>query len=186
MIDAGYFPKRIVPRPDYIDAPRVREICSVSNCISTGPDDWLDSWLHNEFGWFNSVEDALRVVPSESLGQYRLFAYRVAPQFHRSRARLDISLPADVRPEPISPDFVILGFDAVSRSIDYSDTVEHSPLSCNYLASELDVNEFCLFNCLDAAVVGADAFSVDQPEPGDYYVVQVLEAHSEVTKRSAT
>ena len=40
----------------------------------------------------------------------------------------------------------------------------------------MDVNEFCLFSSLDAALAGADAFSVEQPEPGDYYVVQVLEA----------
>jgi hypothetical protein len=54
------------------------------------------------------------------------------------------------------------------------------------LAAELDVNESCVLDSLDAALVGADAFSVDQPEPGDYYVVQVLEApHGLVTKRSA-
>jgi hypothetical protein len=40
----------------------------------------------------------------------------------------------------------------------------------------LEVNEFCLFPSLDAALAGADAFSIEQPEPGDDYVVQVLEA----------
>jgi hypothetical protein len=33
-----------------------------------------------------------------------------------------------------------------------------------------------LFSSFDAALAGADTFSVDQPEPGDYYVVHVLEA----------
>ena len=176
MIDAGYFAKRIVPRPEAIHAPRVREICSVSNCISMGPDDWLDSWRHNELGWFNSIDDALRVVPGGTLRQYRLFAYRVTPEVHRSGARVKFAPPADVHPDPIPSDFVARGFDAVSKSVDGTIGFECSPLSCNYLAAELDVNEFRLFSSLDPALAGADTFSVSQPEPGDYYVVQVLEA----------
>jgi hypothetical protein len=176
MIDAGYFAKRILPRPDYIASPRVREICSVSNCISPGPDDWLESWRHNELGWFNSISDALRVVPRDTVEQFRLFAYRVAPQVHRGGARLDTALPPDVYPEPIPPDFLVRGFDAVSKSFDGTIGFECSPLSCNYLAVDFDTNEFCLFSSLDAAIGAADKFSVDQPEPGDYYVVQVLEA----------
>jgi hypothetical protein len=176
MIDAGYFAKRIVPRPKEIHAPGVREICSVSNCISDGAEGWLESWRHNELGWFNTIDDALGVVPSEMVGRYRLFAYRVAPQIHRGGTRLGASLPHDVHPEPIPPDFVVRGFDAVSRSHDGVVGFECSPLSCNYLAAELEVNEFCLFSSLSAALAGADAFSKEQPEPGDYYVVQVLEA----------
>jgi len=174
MIDAGYFAKRVALRPEFISAPHVREICSVSNCISSGPDDWLESWRHNELGWFNSIADALSVVPGEPRDLYRLFAYRVTPHFHCGGARLDIALPPDIRPHTIPPDFVVRGFDAVSRSIDYATWFEHSPLSCNHRAAELDVNEFCLFSSLDAAVAAADTFSVEQPEP--YYVVEVLEA----------
>ena len=157
MIAAGYFAKRVAPRPEEMDAPRVCEICSVSNCISQGPEEWLESWRHNELGWFNSIADALSVLPRETREPYRLFAYRVTPHFHRGGARLDTELPPDVRPQPIPPDFVVRGFDAVSRSIDYPNGFEHSPLSCNYLATELDVNEFCLFSSLDAAFAGADA-----------------------------
>jgi hypothetical protein len=68
MIDAGYFAKRIVPRPKEIRAPGVREICSVSNCVSDGAEGWLESWRHNELGWFNTIDDALAVVPSEIVG----------------------------------------------------------------------------------------------------------------------
>ncbi len=176
MIDAGYFAKRVVARPEAIAAPRVREICSVSNCISLGPDDWIDSWRHNELGWFNSISDALRVVPVDMIEHFRLFAYRVSPHVHRRGARVSIVVPQDVQPETIPADFIVRGFDAVSKSMDSTLGLECSPLSCNYLAAEMEVNEFCLFSSLDAALAGADAFSVQQPEPGDYYVVQVLEA----------
>jgi hypothetical protein len=43
------------------------------------------------------------------------------------------------------------------------------------MATEMDTNEYCLFHSLDAAVAGATRFSIEQPEPGDYYVIEVLE-----------
>jgi hypothetical protein len=176
MIDAGYFRKRIVTRPKEIDAPRVREVCSVSDHISSGPDGWLECWIHNEFGWFNSVADATRVVPQPDQAAYRLFAYRVAPYIYRSGDRLDLQVPADVRPVPIPVDFVSRGFDAVSKTDGPTRGLECSPLSCNYLASEIPTNEFCLFPSLEAAAAGAERFSRGGAEPGDYYVIQVLEA----------
>lgn len=177
MIDAGYFVKRIQPRPEVIRAPRVREICSVSNCISDGAEGWLETGCHNALGWFNDVEDALSVVPSDTHKHYRLFAYRVSPRLHRGGTRLDFSLPPDIHANAIPTTFVVRGYDAVSRSTDFG-CLECSPLSCNYLAAEMDVNEFCLFSSLNAALAGADTFSIEQPEPGDYCVVQVLEGPS--------
>jgi len=82
--------------------------------------------------------------------------------------------PADVRPEPVPPDFVCLGFDAVSRSAADVLGFECSPLSCNGLASETTTTDGCLFPTLEAAVGGARQFAREQPEPGEYYVLQVL------------
>lgn len=53
---------------------------------------------------------------------------------------------------------------------------ECSPLSCNAMAAEMTANSHCLFRTLAEAVAAAALFSVGQPEPGDYYVVEVLEA----------
>ncbi len=52
---------------------------------------------------------------------------------------------------------------------------ECSPLSCNEMAAEISANEFCLFRGLNAAIAGAQRFAAEQPEPGDYYVIEVLE-----------
>ena len=61
MILAGYFARRIAVRPGNLDAPGVREVCSVSECLSPGADNWIASWRHNGLGWFNTIADALSV-----------------------------------------------------------------------------------------------------------------------------
>jgi len=178
MIDGGYLAKRVASRPDWLNAPAVREICSASDCISVAPAGWIEHWLHNEFGWFNRACDALAVIPSDQQSRFRLFAYRIYPQGFRAGARFDLALPDDVRPDPIRPAFESLGFDSVNKWAALG--FECSPLSCNSMAGEMETNEYCLFDSLDAAVAGAIRFSVEQPEPGDYYVIEVLE------KRQAT
>lgn len=176
MIDAGYFVKQIVPRPEWLQAPSVREICSASDCISAAPKDWVDHWLHNEFGWFNCVTDALAVIPSDHHEMYRLFAYRMFPALSRGGAQQGILIPPDVHPDPIPPTFISLGFDSISKSMECVLGFECSPLSCNSMATEIITNEHCLFGSLNQAISGATRFSIEQPEPGDYYVVEVLES----------
>jgi hypothetical protein len=175
MILAGYFARRVEPKPDALDAPGVREICSVSECISPGADGWISAWRHNRLGWFNTIDDALGVVPVDQRGAFRLFAYRMRSEIFRGRTRIAVTLPDDVRPERLPAGFRSIGFDSASRSSVDSLSLECSPLSCNGLAAALPVNEHCLFPTLDAAIAGAERFAVEQPEPGDYYVVEVLE-----------
>jgi hypothetical protein len=175
MIEGGYFPKRVASRPDWLAAAAVRAIASVSHCISPGPEDWVDHWRHNELGWFNTVADARSVVPESERGLYRLFAYRLERFVYRKGNRIAIPIPATVRPDPIGPEFVERGFDAVSKSMEDILGFDCSPLSCNSLATEMEANEFCLFPSRDAAAAAAQSFSVEGPEPGDYYVIQVLE-----------
>jgi hypothetical protein len=175
MIDGGYFPKRVATRPKDLDAPGVREIDSVSNCISSGPESWIERWRHNELGWFNTVADAMSVIPQAERELYRLFAYRIEPFVYRKGIQEPIAIPPDVHPDPIGPEFIERGFDAASKSMATVLGVECSPLSCNYLAAEIPTNEFCLFATYEAAAEGAHTFSLEEPEPGDYYIIQVLE-----------
>jgi hypothetical protein len=175
MILAGYFARRIESPPDLLNASGVREICSVSECISAGAEGWISTWRHNSFGWFNSVAEALGVVPERQQAEFRLFAYRIHRDVFRRTGRTALSVPDDVRPEPLPDAFRSLGFDSASKSSEQGLSLECSPLSCNSLACELPVNEHCLFPTLEAAVAGAERFAVEQPEPGEYYVVEVLE-----------
>lgn len=175
MIDGGYFPKRILGRPEWLEAPAVREICSVSECMSPGPPNWVERWLHNELGWFNRREDALAVIPPGCEREYRLFAFRIYPEVFTEGERVPLVLPGDVDAEPIPPTFRSLGFDCANRSLPDVLSLECSPLSCNNMAGDFEVNEFCLFSTFEQAVTAAERFSREQPEPGDYYVIEVLE-----------
>lgn len=175
MLAAGYFARRVAQAPEHLRAPGVREICSVSECMSPGADGWIAAWRHNGLGWFNRVADAVGVVPEAQRGEFRLFAYRIHPDVFRGATRATLSLPGDVHPEPLPEGFRSIGFDSASRSSAQGLSLECSPLSCNGLATDLPVNEHCLFPSLDAAIAGAQRFAAEQPEPGDYYVVEVLE-----------
>lgn len=42
------------------------------------------------------------------------------------------------------------------------------------MALVVAVNRHCLIDHLDAAIATATRFSVEEPEPGPYYVVEVL------------
>jgi len=48
----------------------------------------------------------------------------------------------------------------------------------------MPVNVHCLFPTLALAIAGAERFAVEQPEPGDYYVVEVLEGARIAPSRS--
>jgi len=176
LLDAGYFPKLVAYRPEYPHPPAVSHVLSVSHHISLAPDGWIETWRHNELGFFNRLADARAIVPPGDAGRYRLFAYRILPQVFVKGEVGSWERPADVRPEPVPADFAVLGFDAVSRFAPDVLGFECSPLSCNGLASETTTTDGCLYPTLEAAIAGARQFAREQPEPGDYYVVQVLGA----------
>jgi hypothetical protein len=175
LVLIGYFPKLRTPVPGWLQGVAAEEICSVSECIAAGPTNWVEHWLHNDFGLFNCIDDARRVIPDGGAG-YLVFGYRLLPSlFDNGRGEsIDVS-PRGI--EPLPPAFRSLGFDVVSKSV--SDFFECSPLSCNAMAREIDVNRQCLVENLESATGLASRWSVEEPEPGPYYVVEVLRAAGE-------
>ena len=170
---AGYFPKRVEPRPAWLDVPEVTEVCSVSHCISPGPEGWVDRWLHNDLAFFDSPDLALRVSPGGGKG-FRIFAYRIGSTRYRNGLAEAWEWPLR-KAVLLAPGFGSLGFDVVSKSLDSGLGFECSPLSCNRMAKEIGVNDHCLLDVLTEAVAVAQEFSTHEPEPGPYYVVEVLE-----------
>ncbi len=166
----GYFPKKVVHRPDWLPL-RVTAIRSVSECVSKGPDDWIVHWTHNEFGRYSTQSAAIAVVPEADRSQFELHAYRMLPGVFDGGERLSFEL-LEIAVEPLPQDFESLGFDAVANSC--GSGFECSPLSCNLLAEEIETNEHCLLPTLAAAVEAALRFSREEPEPGPYFVVEVL------------
>jgi hypothetical protein len=168
----GYFPKRVIPKPDWLEAAGVKEICSVSTCISEDPDGWIEHWLHNDLWVFPTIESARRVLPvDEAAAAFQIHAYRMFPTQFDHGVESPYPIPS-LQVEPLPADFVRLGYDAVGRS---SDTAfDCSPLSCNHGAEEFAVNRYCLVNDAEQALELARIFSMGNWEPGPYFVVEVL------------
>jgi hypothetical protein len=165
----GYFPKKTMRRPDWLEADHVEEVCSASECVSEGPKEWVKAWKHNDNWLFDSPEIAEKLVPKarDAFDMYAFSQYpirvdngEVVPE--AIRATSVMSLPED---------FELLGYDAVARSCGAS--FECSPLSCNYGAKDFPCNSHCLFDTLEQAVEAAKEFSHGPWEPGPYYVVAV-------------
>lgn len=170
-VPIGYFAKRRTARVEWLTAPEVREICSVSACIADAPDGWIDRWSHNALWVYDTPELARDVVDTAQRGQFDVFAYRLVPLLFRDGRVEPFELPA-IAPSPISEAFESLGFDAVSRSA--GTTFECSPLSCCNLAGERGANQWCLFATSERAASAAAEWSRGGAEPGPYVVVEVL------------
>lgn len=173
----GYFPKRTAKRPEWVTAD-VEEVCSASECISSGPDGWIDHWKHNDLFLFDSPEVAEAVLPPERRAEFEMYAFRLFPiRFHHGERQPTAIPELAVIPPP--HDFERLGLDVVSKSCD--STFEHSPLSCNNLASEHRVNRHCLVDDAGYAFELAAAFAQTQPEPGPFFVVEVWRKRKPIT-----
>ena len=81
----------------------------------------------------------------------------------------------DLPPEPASHHFHRIGYDVVERNATTGILgFGCSPLSCNGMAESIPVNDFCLIDDLESAMVVARRFGIEQPEPGPYVVIEVL------------
>jgi hypothetical protein len=182
----GYLSKRratrtgwVSPWPAYPDvgfpcSEPVEEICSVSDCIARGLDVRDDPAHANPLGLYHDPGSARGVVPAAARADYALYAYRLWPvQFENGQEE-----PIEVWWDPPAggmPDtFVRLGWDAVVGGNGHS--FGCSPLSCNSGADIVrcpELNRYCLVADEQAAIDLARSFSITQPEPGPYCVVEV-------------
>jgi hypothetical protein len=167
----GYFPKRVTRAPEWLTAPQVREICSVSECVAQGPEGWIENWTHNDLGVYDTLSAASERIPTDERTEFQVFAYRLVPRLFDKGSEISLTLPP-IAPEPLPERFASLGFDVVSRSMGAS--FECSPLSCNDMASEIATNEFCLVETIERAIEVALQFSLEEPEPGPYVVIEVM------------
>ena len=164
--------KHVAARPDWLDAPQVKEICSTSRCISQDFADYTLYWRHNDFWLFDSPAVIRDLVAEHGIdvADARLFFYEAyESEWDDDRwvpLRLAGDFPPRVEPPPTSR---LLGYDVVT----WGDAPECSPLSCNHMASELPANTHCLFDTLEAAKAAIDANRFEGCEPGIYRILAV-------------
>jgi hypothetical protein len=164
----GYFPKITVDRPEWLKNDTVEKICSVSDCFSSGPDDWINQWKHNDLGLFDSEEIALSVVGANS-NKFDMYAYKIYPFEFDTGKTYDFDVPLTVDCD--LKFFRFLGYDAVNRST--GSNFECSALSCNHGAQDFVVNKYCLFNDFEKAYESTVEISKGGYEPGPWYLVEV-------------
>jgi hypothetical protein len=171
----GFFPKRTA-RPDaWFGETSVEEVCSVSDCISTGPEDWINRWKHNMTWWLFDTEEVAWEIVGEDRPAYDMYAYRLFPVVFDGSVVSPVAVEATATGDLSEYDF--LGYDPVSREEGISD-FGHSPLSCNKGFDQYQVNRFCLLDDLNAAwritsEIARDAKEKHSWEPGPYYLCEV-------------
>ena len=176
----GYSVRRtVVPGVAWLPQAGVAEICSVADCMAKRPDGWEKRWDFNRACCYDS--EALAMATAQGHDGFQLLAYALVEE-KLDQGGNPVPAKADeifVKGLPELPDapvptgFRALGYDAVCCEPSYMDFC-CSPLSCNGLAAEIPVNRYCLIDDLDEALRVAHRFDLEQPEPGPYYVVQVL------------
>jgi hypothetical protein len=174
MVPVGFFAKRLGGNDGWLPS-HVHEICSVSRCMATVPDDWILSWQHNKYFFFDSEAIACEIASSLA-PDFDVFAYRVLPRRFDKIGETEITINAPFV-QSISDNYRLIGYDAVEcwQALEKGMPIECSPLSCNQMAEEVAVNRFCLIDDFDAALETTRRFGLetDGVEPGPYYLFEV-------------
>jgi len=79
MIPAGYMAKRVCQKLEWLHAPQVLDVYSVSGCVSEDFADFIQYWKHNGYWLFDSPEIIRNVAQTNaiSLEGTALFYYEV-------------------------------------------------------------------------------------------------------------
>ena len=173
MIPLGYLAKHIPKqRPDWLKAPNVIDVYSVSDCVN---DTLVDSsnGNHNGFWMFDSkaaIQTAAMANEIDMQGAM-LFFYEAYESEFDGHDWLAISPEASFETQVLIPPTKHLeGFDVVTFC---DGPNSHSPLSCNSIAADIKTNMHCLLENLDEAVAGVEGDAFDQSEPGPYRIYAV-------------
>ena len=174
MIPAGYLYKQIA-EPDGIGCSNVTKVYAVSNCISKNFTHYVPYWKHNQYWFFNTPEDMDSIILQQKItGEFELLFYELyEKEFdEEEQAWLEFTGEAsfgyDVK-LPLRKE--LLGFDIVNYTLGTSP--QCSPLSCNLLCREVDVNEHCLLDDLARAIQLTETLNEKRAEPGPYRILAV-------------
>lgn len=169
-------------------AKKVIEICSISECIAPGPPGWEARWDFNRAMCYDTEAIALAIIPEGQSDRYELFAHHMLPlefikagQIRNLDLRVDLvsGLPPLPESEPDLSTYAMIGYDIAGGPVGENGMgFNCSPLSCSGCAEEHPVNRFCLIDDLSAAVEVARDFAETEPEPGPYYLYEILRKRS--------
>ena len=176
MIPLGYMLKQVAATPEWMKAPQVKQVFSVSNCVSRDFADYVPRWRHNGWWLFDSPA-ALHALAADMhvpVAGLTMFYYEAFEQEYDAdkKAWTAIASEPDVPTNVQIPASKHLqGFDVVTFTV--HTTPECSPLSCNALAAEIGTNPSCLLDSLERARALLESGAFDNSEPGPFRIVAV-------------
>lgn len=173
--------KKVAARPDWLKAPAVLDIYSLSNCISDDFADYINYWKHNGYWLFNSPGAIEEIAANEgidlsgtTLFYYEVYEYEFDEKSNDwSTFTLEPSFETNVH---VLTAKRLEGFDVATFCAHASP--ECSPLSCNSLAADMPVNEHCLFNTFEEAKEAIERGLFKNAELGPYRIFAVYTATS--------
>jgi hypothetical protein len=174
MVPVGYMAKRVRKKPDWLQAPSVMDIYSVSSCNCENFADYIPYWKHNGYWFFDSPEAIKRVavenlIPLEGTSLFYYEAHEM--EFDGERWGPwsgESSFPTNVI---MPPKKQLEGFDVVNFTARTSP--ECSGLSCSSLATDLRTNAHCLFASFGEAETSVSNGAFNESEPGPYRIFSV-------------
>lgn len=130
----------------------------------------MDEVPFNPFGLYEGPVEAWKALATEENAGHELFAYKLAPlRFSDGK-----ETPFEFEPCESALDeaaFERLGYDAVQCQD--TCTLGCSPLSCNGQTEDVLLNRYFLVDTVEQGMELAKRFSISNPEPGPYGVVEV-------------
>lgn len=176
MIPVGYLYKKVGLRPDWIKAEGVRDIYSLSGCVSDDFTDYVNYWKHNGY-WLFDTPAIMQAIAAEAhidLMGMKLFYYETYEEEYDEEG--EVWLPFEPESSfltnverPVAAH--LEGFDVVTFSVHTSP--ECSPLSCCNLAGELAANSHCLFDTFEQAKQALETGKFNDTEPGPFRIFAV-------------
>ena len=181
FIPAGYNAMIRTKKPDWLEDDRVKEIWSVSACINGirlhGEKlDWINQWMHNGYWHYNNIVDCHEVLKKCGYnGPFEVVYYEIHDMVYDkvNNKWYQETIEKSFHTNIIMPDkSEFIGHDIVTC---YGDNAPGcSPLSCNGLSKDVDVNEFCLCKWdIERIQNFMENYQGDIGEPGPYRIYKV-------------
>lgn len=182
MRPMGYLYKDVASRPEWLHAPQVSDVYSLSACVSADFAEYYADWQHNGYWLFDSPLAIARLAAEKgvSLDGLKLFYYEAYEQEFDG----DTTTWRPFGPHPridlavVIPEHKHLeGFDVTQFTCLTSP--ECSPLSCNSFARSMPTNQHCLFDTFAQARRALHTGKFHECGDGPYRIIAVYSVPAE-------